>query len=262
MTRFIKLLMLLLACNCSVAANAEDITVMISGGFSAALDKLAPHYEAQTGDVIHIIHGPSMGNSPESIPHRLAAGQKADVVIMVGYALDKLQQAGKITPGSRTELADSRIGMVVRSGTAVPDISNVAALKATLLKARSVAYSDSASGLYVQSELFRKLGIENELHNKLDMIEKTPVARVVARGSDEVGFQQVSELLPVKGVEFVGKIPEQVQYVTRFAGAVVAGSEHQEHARQLLHYLSSQRAQPVVRETGLDTLNTKEETTP
>ncbi|EEI4451195.1 ABC transporter substrate-binding protein [Salmonella enterica] len=257
MTRFIKLLMLLLACNCSVAANAEDITVMISGGFSAALDKLAPHYEAQTGDVIHIIHGPSMGNSPESIPHRLAAGQKADVVIMVGYALDKLQQAGKITPGSRTELADSRIGMVVRSGTAVPDISNVAALKATLLKARSVAYSDSASGRYVQSELFRKLGIENELHNKLDMIEKTPVARVVASGGDEIGFQQVSELLPVKGVEFVGKIPEQVQYVTRFSGAIVAGSIHQEHARQLLRYLASPETQPVVRTTGLDSLDIK-----
>lgn len=252
MTRFIKLLMLLLACNCSVAANAEDITVMISGGFSAALDKLAPHYEAQTGDVIHIIHGPSMGNSPESIPHRLAAGQKADVVIMVGYALDKLQQAGKITPGSRTELADSRIGMVVRSGTAVPDISNVAALKA-----RSVAYSDSASGRYVQSELFRKLGIENELHNKLDMIEKTPVARVVASGGDEIGFQQVSELLPVKGVEFVGKIPEQVQYVTRFSGAIVAGSIHQEHARQLLRYLASPETQPVVRTTGLDSLDIK-----
>lgn len=254
MTRFIKLLMLLLACNCSVAANAEDITVMISGGFSAALDKLAPHYEAQTGDVIHIIHGPSMGmgNSPESIPHRLAAGQKADVVIMVGYALDKLQQAGKITPGSRTELADSRIGMVVRSGTAVPDISNVAALKA-----RSVAYSDSASGRYVQSELFRKLGIENELHNKLDMIEKTPVARVVASGGDEIGFQQVSELLPVKGVEFVGKLPEQVQYVTRFSGAIVAGSVHQKHARQLLRYLASPETQPVVRATGLDSLDIK-----
>ncbi|EBG1930959.1 ABC transporter substrate-binding protein [Salmonella enterica] len=252
MTRFIKLLMLLLACNCSVAANAEDITVMISGGFSAALDKLAPHYEAQTGDVIHIIHGPSMGNSPESIPHRLAAGQKADVVIMVEYALDKLQQAGKITPGSRTELADSRIGMVVRSGTAVPDISNVATLKA-----RSVAYSDSASGRYVQSELFRKLGIENELHNKLDMIEKTPVARVVASGGDEIGFQQVSELLPVKGVEFVGKIPEQVQYVTRFSGAIVAGSVHQEHARQLLRYLASPETQLVVRATGLDSLDIK-----
>ncbi|EAQ6132121.1 ABC transporter substrate-binding protein [Salmonella enterica] len=252
MTRFIKLLMLLLACNCSVAANAEDITVMISGGFSAALDKLAPHYEAQTGDVIHIIHGPSMGNSPESIPHRLAAGQKADVVIMVGYALDKLQQAGKITPGSRTELADSRIGMVVRSGTAVPDISNVAALKA-----KSVAYSDSASGRYVQSELFRKLGIENELHNKLDMIEKTPVARVVASSGDEIGFQQVSELLPVKGVEFVGKIPEQVQYVTRFSGAIVAGSVHQEHARQLLRYLASPEMQPVVCATGLDSLDIK-----
>jgi len=140
--------------NISLGAQADEITVMISGGFSAALDKLAPQYEAKTGDTIRIVHGPSMGNSAEAIPHRLAAGQPADAVIMVGYALDKLQQDGKIAAGSRTELADSRIGLVVRAGETAPDISTVATLKATLLNAKSIAYSDSASGRYVQSTLF------------------------------------------------------------------------------------------------------------
>ncbi|XUA18415.1 substrate-binding domain-containing protein [Citrobacter sp. OP27] len=246
--------------NISLGAQAEEITVMISGGFSAALDKLAPQYQAKTGDTIRIVHGPSMGNSAEAIPHRLAAGQPADAVIMVGYALDKLQQEGKIAAGSRTELADSRIGLVVPAGATAPDISTVAALKATLLHANSIAYSDSASGRYVQSTLFSQLGIRDEVKSKAKMIEKTPVASVVAKGDYAVGLQQVSELLPEKGAEFVGRIPEPVQYVTRFSGAVVDGAQHQDHARQLLRYLASPNTQAIVRETGLDPLPIKAET--
>lgn len=253
-------LMLLLSGCVLTTAKADQVTVMLSGGFSAALDKLAPQYEAATGDTLRIIHGPSMGNSPEAIPQRLAAGQAADVVIMVGYALDKLQQAGKITPGSKVELADSRIGMVVRAGATRPDISSVTALKNTLLRAKSIAYSDSASGRYVQTELFRKLGITEQMMNKASMIEKTPVAEVVARGNAEMGFQQVSELLPVKGAEYIGRIPDSVQFVTRFSGAVVASTTHQSHAQQLLHYLASSQVQQTVRKTGLDPLTPKAET--
>ena len=244
----------------SLSASAEEITVMISGGFSAALDKLVPGYEKASGDTVRIVHGPSMGKSPEAIPNRLAAGQPADAVIMVGYALDSLQKAGKTAPASRVELADSRIGMVVKAGETAPDIRSEAALKATLLKAKSIAYSDSASGRYVQSELFNKLGIARDVQGKAKMIEKTPVASVVAKGEYAVGFQQVSELLPEKGAEFVGRIPEQVQYVTRFAGAVVNGAAHEAHARALLRYLASPQAQAIVRETGLDSLSVKAET--
>jgi len=241
----------------SLSASAEEITVMISGGFSAALDKLAPQYEKATGDTVHIVHGPSMGKSPEAIPNRLASGQPADAVIMVGYALDNLQKAGEIAPASRMELADSRIGMVVKAGESAPDIRSETALKKTLLKAKSIAYSDSASGRYVQSELFNKLGIAQDVQGKAKMIEKIPVASVVAKGEYAVGFQQVSELLPVKGAEFVGRIPEQVQYVTRFAGAVVNKSAHENQARALLRYLASPQAQAIVRETGLDPLTAK-----
>ena len=244
----------------SMGAHAEVMTVMISGGYAAALEKLAPKYEAASGDTVHIVRGPSMGNAPEAIPHRLASGQPADVVIMVGYALEKLQQQRKVTPGSRVELADSRIGMVIRSGKARPDIHTPDALKTTLLKARSIAYSDSASGRYVESELFSKLGVAEQVQRKAKKIEKIPVASVVASGEYEVGFQQVSELLPVKGATFIGRIPEQVQYVTRFAGAIVTGSARQDHARQPLRFLASPSSQAAVRKTGLDPLTTKAET--
>src|SRR5450830_2115413 len=116
-------------------AQAEEIRVMTSGGFTAAYKLLGPKFAADSGNTLDTILGPSMGKAPEAIPNRLERGEKADVVIMVGYALDELIKQGKVLPGSRVELADSRIGLVVREGAAKPDISSVEALKKTLLDA-------------------------------------------------------------------------------------------------------------------------------
>src|SRR5450631_3050552 len=118
---------------------------------------------------------------------------------MVGYALGELIKQGKVDAASRVDLADSRIGMAVKAGAPKPDIGSVDALKAALLNAKSVAYSDSTSGVYIERELFRTLGIELQLKPKAHMIQKTPVAQLVASGDYELGFQQVSELLPVAG---------------------------------------------------------------
>jgi molybdate transport system substrate-binding protein len=196
-----------------------------------------------------------MGKAPEAIPNRLARGEKADVVIMVGYALDDLIKQGKVIPGSRVELADSRIGAVVRDGADAPKIASEDQFKAALLKARSVAYSDSASGVYIQDQLFKRLGIENQLQPKSTMIPKTPVASVVATGDYELGFQQVSELLPVSGVTFIGKIPESLQSVTRFAAGIPVDAQYPQQAKALLDYLASPGVQPEVRATGLDSVS-------
>lgn len=235
----------------SASACAQDVKVMISGGFKAALEKLAPEYERQTGDKIVVIPGPSMGNTPQAIPNRLARGEKADVVIMVGDALEKLEKASQTRPGSRTELADSPVGMVVKKGADIPDISSDAKLRETLLQASSIAYSDSASGRYVSQGLFKKLGIEKEVADKATMVERIPVASEVAKGKYAVGFQQVSELLPVQGVTFVGKIPDNVQYITRFAGAVTRHAEHPDEGKTLLTYLASPPSRAVIEKTGM-----------
>lgn len=236
----------------AVAAHAEDIDVMNSGGFSAAYKALQPKFEAATGHTLHTAWGPSMGKSPEAIPQRLARGEPADVVIMVAYALDGLIKQGQIDPASRTELADSRIGMAVRQGRAVPDIATVDGLKQTMLAASSIGYSDSASGVYIERELLRKLGIEDQVKGKARMIEKTPVARLVASGELELGFQQVSEILPVPGVTLAGKLPEQVQSVTVFAAGIPVHARHPEAARALIGYLASPAAQADVRASGMD----------
>ncbi|MBK4993016.1 ABC transporter substrate-binding protein [Pseudomonas sp. S37] len=235
-------------------AQAAELTVMTSGGFTAAYKQLGPQYAARSGDTLVTVLGPSMGKAAEAIPNRLARGEHADVVIMVGYALDELIRQGKVDPASRVELADSRIGLVVREGQAKPAIGTAAELKQTLLAATSVAYSDSASGVYIENQLYKKLGIHDQLAGKSTMVERVPVAAQVAKGNYQLGFQQVAELLPVPGVTYVGKIPESLQSVTRFAAGIPKNARHPAEARQLLNYLASPDVQPAVRATGLDSV--------
>ncbi|MCG8906795.1 substrate-binding domain-containing protein [Pseudomonas sp. DP-17] len=241
-------------CALNGAASAEELDVMTSGGFTAAFKQLSANFAERSGDTIHTVLGPSMGQAREAIPKRLERGENADVVIMVGYALDELIHQGRVDPASKVELADSRIGMVVRQGAAKPDIGSEDAFRKTLLDARSLAYSDSASGVYIQNELFRKLGVQQSVASKARMIERIPVASVVASGQYEIGFQQVAELLPVPGVTFVGRIPESLQSITRYSAGIVRNARHPEQARALLAYLSSPAAQPVIQSSGLDSI--------
>ncbi|HEY4439217.1 MAG TPA: substrate-binding domain-containing protein, partial [Candidatus Elarobacter sp.] len=178
-------------------ARADEIRVMISGGFSAALRSLTPAYQQQSGNTLVVVTGPSMGTTPQAIPNRLARGERADVVIMVGSALDALIKAGSVSAVGRVDLARSPIAMAVKAGAPKPDISTVAAFRQALIDAPSIAYSDSASGVYIQNEMFATLGIADLVRAKSRMIPAEPVGQVVARGDAAIGFQQLSELRPV-----------------------------------------------------------------
>jgi molybdate transport system substrate-binding protein len=131
------------------SASAAEIKVFISGGFSAAYDTLVPQFEHATGHKVVTERGPSMGETPQAIPNRLARGESADVVILVGYALDNLIKKDQVVANSRTDLAWSPIAMAVKAGAPKPDISTVEAFRRALLAAKSIAYSDSASGEYL-----------------------------------------------------------------------------------------------------------------
>ena len=157
---------------------------------------------------------------------------------MVDTALDELGKQGKVVANSRIDLARSKIGMVVHAGEPKPDISSVDAFKRTLLDAKSIAYSDSASGVYLSTVLFERLGIADQRRSKSRMIPAEPVGAVVARGETQLGFQQISELLPVPGVALVGPLPEATQETTIFAGGVATGARQAEAARALLQFLS------------------------
>ncbi|MBI3047400.1 MAG: substrate-binding domain-containing protein [Acidobacteria bacterium] len=233
-------------------ARADEIRVMTSGGFTAALLELLPEFEREARHTVLTAFGASMGGAPDSIPSRLARGEPADVVILARPALDDLMAQGKVVPGTAVDLVRSLIGMVVRAGAPKPDISSVDALKRTLLDARSIAFSASASGVYLSTELFPRLGIADQIRGKSRRIESERVAAVVARGEAEIGFQQVSELLPVPGADYVGPLPEGAQQVTIFSAGIAAGARAPDAARALIRFLSSPAAYPVIRKSGLE----------
>jgi molybdate transport system substrate-binding protein len=233
-------------------ANAADLHVVSSGGFAAAYKALAPGFEQQTAHRLLAEWGPSMGNTPAAIPARLQRGETVDVVIMVGDSLDKLIAQGKVLEEGHALLARSRIGMAVKAGAPKPEISTLDDLKKALLAAKSIAYSDSASGVFLSTVLFARLGIWEQIKSKCHMIPAEPVGEVVARGEAEIGFQQVSELLPVSGITLVGLLPDEAQQVTPFSAGVVAASKQQEAARALINYLASPAAAATIRQVGLD----------
>jgi len=152
------------------AAFAAEVRVMTSGAFTAPYKELVPAFEMATGHKVISAYGASQGGAPDSIPSRLDRGEPVDVVILAGPALDGLIKAGKVVDGSRVDVVRSTIGMVVRQGAPKPDISTVEALKRTLLEAKSIAYSASASGTYLSTEMFPKLGIAEQIKGKTQRI--------------------------------------------------------------------------------------------
>jgi len=229
-----------------------ELHVVTSGGFTAAFEALAKQYERDTG--VHIVteHGPSMGDTPQAIPNRLARHEPADVVILARSGLDKLVAANAVTPGTEVDLGLSKIAVAVRAGAPAPDIATPEAVRDTLVHARSVAWSDSASGVYIQSVLLDRLGIADQVRPKGRMIPATPVGKIVADGGADIGFQQLSELKPVKGIRIVGLLPDSLQKVTPFSAGIVAYSPHQAEARALVAYLASPKAHRQIRDSGLE----------
>lgn len=229
-----------------------ELAVMISGGFRSSYQALAPAFEQAAGAHLVMDPGPSEGKTHDAITQRLDRGEAADVLIMVGSALDELEKKGETLLGSKVNLALSPIGCAVAENAAVPDISTVEKFKQALLAAKSIAYSDSASGEYLKTVLFKKLGVEKELQGKVKQIPATPVGQIVAKGDAEMGFQEVAELLPVPGIRFVGRLPDEVQLLTMFSGAIAKRSKHPDLAKDLLAYLSSPEILPTIKEKGLE----------
>src|SRR5688572_15346492 len=177
------------------SASADEIRVMISAGFYGVYAELGPAFERATGHRLVTTRGPSMGDSPEAIPTRLARGEMADVVILDGGAADELTKRGDVRAGTKVVLALSQIGMVVRAGGTKPSISTVEDVRSSRHAAKSIGNADSASGTYLSTELLKKLGVEDQVARKSRKVRGPPsgepVAAVVPRGEVEIGFQQI-----------------------------------------------------------------------
>jgi molybdate transport system substrate-binding protein len=229
---------------------------MTSGGFTAAYLELKPQFEEATEAKV-ITLTTTMGTGADSIPNRLQRGEPADVVIVGDADLDRLIADGRVVAGSKVQLGRSIIGMAVRAGTPKPDISSIDALRQALLQAKSIAYSASISGDYLSTELFPRLGIASQVASKSKRIEGERVGAVVARGEAEVGFQQVSELLPIRGIDYVGPLPSEAQRTTVFSAGVAAGSNSPQAASRFIRFLASRDAAPAIARSGMEPCATR-----
>jgi molybdate transport system substrate-binding protein len=234
------------------AAGAAEVRVMISGGLTAAYKALVPEFERATGHTVLTAYGPSMGTTVNAIPIRLERGEPADVLIMVGYALGDLVKQGKVIADSRVDLVKSPIGVAVKAGAPKPDISSADAVKRALLAAKTVAYSDSASGVYVSTEMFDKLGIKDAMKGKARQIPATPVGEIVAKGEAEIGLQQISELKPVSGIDIIGPLPDDLQKITVFSAGIANVSKEPDAGKALIKFLASPAARAEIVSSGMD----------
>jgi molybdate transport system substrate-binding protein len=230
----------------------DEIRVMTSGAFTAAYLELISRLELLTKKKL-VTAATSIGTGDNSIPNRLRRGEAVDVVIVADAVLIGFIEDGLITADSYTPLARSAIGMAVRAGAPKPDISTIDALKRTLLHAKSIAYSASVSGEYLTKELVQRLGVADQVLSKCRRIEGGErVGAVIARGEAEIGFQQISELLPIPGIDHVTPLPAEVQKVSVFSAGVAVSTRDSNAAHAVIKFLASPEAAPAISKSGLE----------
>ena len=237
--------------------NRTEIRIMTSGAFTAAYLALIPRLEQLTGKKL-VTAATSIGSGENSIPNRLRRRESVDVVIVADTVLRGFIKEGLIVADSYTPLARSAIGMAMRKGAPKPDIGTVDALTSTLLQAQSIAYSASVSGEYLTNELLQRLGIADRVLPKCRRVEGGErVGAVIARGEAEIGFQQISELLPVPGIDHITPLPPEVQKLSIFSAGVAATTSDSDAARAVIAFLSSLDASESIKNSGLEPIGSQ-----
>jgi molybdate transport system substrate-binding protein len=226
-------------------AETAEIKVMASMAFKEAYLELVPVFEKMSEHKVTTTWAPS-----SQMITRLKGDEAVDLVIMAAGSIDELIKLGKLR--ERTDLAKSGIGVAVRAGAPKPDISSGEAVKRALLNAKSVAYSTGPSGIYL-SALFERMGIADQIKSKVATARPgEPVGEVVARGDAEIGFQQMSELLPVKGIDLIGPLPADIQEITVFSAGLHAAAKQPDAAKALVRFLTAPEAAPVIKKKGME----------
>lgn len=232
------------------AAQAADIQVLSGGAVRSVVAGLATDFEKETGHVVHIAYAP-MG----VLRQRVAAGERADVLILAAGVFDDLARQGVLVAGSRKDIARVGVGVAVRQGAAVPDISSTEAFKQAILAAPSIVYMDpgkgATSGMHVASVL-QRLGIADAVRDKTRLWPDGYAAESVAKGDSALAVQQISELLPVKGVTFAGALPKELQMVSVYAAGTTSRSTELQAAQAFVAYLSRPEFQARFAKAGLD----------
>ena len=224
-----------------------EIKVMLSAAFKEAYLELVPQFERTAGHKVVSLWVPSV-----QMMNRLKGGEIVDLVILSAASLEEIIKLGLIAPGGRYDIARSGIGIAVKSGAPRPDISSGEAVKRAVLAAKGIAYSTGPSGIYPLIGLFQRMVIADQIKSKVKQVQGEPAGGVVARGDAEIAFQQVSELLPVAGIDLVGPLPPDIQDVTTFAAGVHARAKEPAAVKALVDFFKAPGAFPVIRKKGME----------
>lgn len=227
--------------------QAAEIKVIASNAIKEAYLDLIPAFEKASGHKVTTIWG-----GTESVAKRISGGEVVDIVIIAAPNIDRLILEGKLVAGSRADFAKSGVGIAVRTGLPKPDISSGEAVKTAVLAAKSVAYSSGPSGFYI-AELFKKMGIADQIKDKVKQpASGVQIGELMALGEADLGFQQVSELLHVKGIDYLGPLPADIQNITVFSAGLHTAAPAAEAAKALVKFLTAPEAGPIIKTTGME----------
>ena len=225
----------------------ENVRMLSTLGLMGAMRSLSAAFEAATGIQVDADFAPTL-----ALLKRLRAGEAADLVILTREGLDEMIGEGRVIADGAADLARSYVGLAVRAGWPHPEISSEAALRKTLLAARSVAYSRlGASGVYF-AQLIGRMGIAAEINAKATIVEQGFTAERLVSGEADLAVQQISELKQVAGIEVIGPVPHDLQSPAVFSAGRVTNAKQAEAADRLLRYLASPEVVPVLRQSGLE----------
>jgi molybdate transport system substrate-binding protein len=231
-------------------ASAAEIKVLSAGAFKQVVLALVPGFEKQTGHKVTVDNG-----TAGELEKRIEGGEAFDVTIITPGVIDKLAKDGKIAAGTKVTLASVGVGVMVKAGAPMPDISTVEAFKKAVLDAKTVAYIDpksgGSSGVYLE-KLFEKMGIADQVKAKARLKNGGYVAELIKSGEAELGIHQISEIVPVKEVTLVGPLPKEIQNVTTYAGGVSATAKEKDAGAAFLKYLAGPDAAAVLKSKGMD----------
>jgi molybdate transport system substrate-binding protein len=230
---------------------SEALTVLMSGGFALAYRAVIPDFERDTGISVTTLSGASQGTGPQTVKSQLEHGVEADVVILSENGLDELIAAGLVLHDTAAGLARVPLGAAVRQGSPKPDIATLDTLKSTLLAARLLVMPGSTSGQFMKTSVFPKLAISDRVASKL-VPRGMDATRMLAAGEADLAIGPLSELVDQPGVTLVGSLPEDVQLVQVFTGAIVATSRHAAEGKRLIAFLASERAASAIRKAGME----------
>ena len=233
----------------------KAVTVLISGGFGGAYERLLSEFERSSLIKVTTRSGSSQGAGPQTIAAQLACGVSADAVILSREGLGELIAANRIAAGSDVDLARVPLGVAVPAGTVKLDVTSVEAFRQAMLAAKTIAVPESTSGIWLQSDLFPRLGIAEKITVKATPRGSDATKMVAARRAD-LAVMPVSEILHATGVDFAGSLPPEIQFVQVFSAAVVSSAQEIANAKRLIKFFSSALDNEAIRKSGMEPLAT------